>query len=144
MKQSGSRLWYAGRTLSNGSVEEFNKNCHFPICDLSDRSPHSEHNAIFTYNLDNVDFIPEQLGVPWEKSKDQPFTATTIYIGFQWDLEARIVFLTMNKVTKYLSAISEWLSRPTHILKDVELLYGKLLHACTPIPRGHAYLTGLK
>ena len=31
-----------------------------------------------------------------------------------------------------------------HVLKDVQLLYGKLLHAASVLPRGHAYLTGLE
>jgi hypothetical protein len=35
-------------------------------------------------------------------------------------------------------------NRPTHMLKDVQQLYGKLLHASAALCEGRAYLTGLK
>ena len=31
-----------------------------------------------------------------------------------------------------------------HILKEVQLLYGKLLHACAVLPQGHVYLMALE
>jgi hypothetical protein len=41
-------------------------------------------------------------------------------------------------------AISEWFSKPTHPLEEVQKLYGKLLHACLVVPAGRAYLTNLE
>jgi hypothetical protein len=40
--------------------------------------------------------------------------------------------------------IHKWRKRPTHVLQDVQQLYGKLLHACTAVPHGKAYLTSLE
>jgi len=41
----------------------------------------------FSYNLSDIDRISDILGIPWEISKDQPFTNLTIYIGFIWNLK---------------------------------------------------------
>ena len=43
-----------------------------------------------------------------------------------------------------MAAINAWLSRATHMLRDVFQLYGKLLHAASLLLRGRAYLTGLE
>ena len=88
--------------------------------------------------------VSKMLGIPWEQSKDQPFDTSTVYIGFKWDLENQTVSLASGKVDKYLRTIHKWNKHCTHILKDVQLLYGKLLHAASVIPRGWAYLTGLE
>ena len=144
IKQSGSCLWFAGISPSDGLIEEFNENCSFPLIDQSRHSPRSEYDKLFTYALEDIDAISAELGIPWKKSKDQPFAPTTIYIGFRWDLCAMTVALAPVKVDKYLAAINEWLNRSTHVLKDAQGLYGKLLHACAALPRGRAYLTALE
>ena len=144
MKQSGSRSWFAGLSTPDGSIKEFNESCVFPIKDLSRQSARPEHDADFTYTLDDVNRILEELGIPWEKFKDQPFASSTIYIGFVWDLQASTVSLAPSKIEKYLATINEWTRRPMHILKEVQSLYGKLLHVCAALPRGRAYLTALE
>ncbi|KIK80554.1 hypothetical protein PAXRUDRAFT_158369 [Paxillus rubicundulus Ve08.2h10] len=144
LRRSGSRIWLPGAETHDGIHEEFNEDCTNPIRDLSQDSPHSPHDAQSTYNMSDIDAISETLGIPWEVSKDQPFRPLTIYIGFKWDLEAQIVSLAPEKVTKYLEAIHSWNAHATHTLKDVKQLYGKLLHVCAVIPRGQAYLTGLE
>ena len=144
MKQSGSRSWFAGLSSSDGSIEEFNENCSFPIKDLSRQSVCSEHNAVFMYTLDDIDRVSDELGIPWEKSKDQPFAPSTTYIGFVWDLRASTVSLAPSKIEKYLAAIDEWTRCPMHILNEVQSLYSKLLHACAVLPQGRTYLTALE
>lgn len=144
MKQSGSHLWFAATDPSGDLMEEFNEDCSFPLQDLSHQSARSQYDALFAYNLADMNLASKHLSIPWETSKDQSFSSSTIYIGFYWDLENRIVSLAPSKVEKYLGAIQEWLNRPKHVLKDVQSLYGKLLHACFAIYRGHAYLTGLE
>ena len=144
MRQSGSRIWFPGPELRGGTHEEFNEDCASPIKDLSGNSTRSPHDCLFTYNLQDIDDASETLGIPWDRTKDQPFGTSTVYIGFKWDLETRTVSLASGKVDKYLHAINEWNNRNTHVLKDVQLLYGKLLHAASVIPRGRAYLTGLE
>ena len=141
---TGSRIWFKGQSYMDGSFDEFNEDCIFQITDLSCESPRSAHDQLFTYNFDDIDKLSDTLGIPWEKSKDQPFNSSTIYIGFLWDIANKRVSLSPRKVEKYLSAIQTWLTRTTHMLQEVRELYGKLLHACSAMPRGRAYLTGLE
>ena len=51
MRQSGSRIWFPGLELWEGTHEEFNEDCSRPIKDLSNNSPHSLHDRLFMYNL---------------------------------------------------------------------------------------------
>jgi len=92
----------------------------------------------------DIDRISEELGIPWETKKDIPFQSRVPFIGLLWDLDNHTVSITDSKRSKYLSAISEWESKLKHILKEVQRLYGKLLHACLVIPEGQAYLTRLE
>ena len=130
--------------LPGGTTDEFSEDCRWPIEDLSQSAPHSVHDAHFSYNLEDIDRVSEELGIPWELSKDQPFASSTIYIGFLWDLEAHTVTLSASKRDKYSGAINNWLARPRHNLKHVQELYGKLLHAASVLPQGRAHLTGLE
>jgi hypothetical protein len=45
---------------------------------------------------------------------------------------------------KYLHAIKEWNQSPRHTLEEMEKLHSKLLHVTHIIPKGCAYLSGLK
>jgi len=56
----------------------------------------------------DIDSISATLGIPWEVSKDQPFSPTTTYIGFVWNLQERTVKLSPEKATKYLRSIEDW------------------------------------
>ena len=144
LKHTMSRVWYSGLEHPDGSVEEFNESCAFPIQDLSNRSLRSEEDMRFTYNIADINKISESLGIPWETSKDQPFAPSTTYIGFVWDLEQRTVTLSPSKSDKYINEIEVWLARRAHTLKHVQELYGKLLHAASILPQGRAYLVGLE
>jgi hypothetical protein len=142
--QVGGRIWFGGRTFEDGTIEEFDENCQFPCQDLSGSSTRSPEDQRFAYNFGDIDRISEELGIPWEKAKDQPFGPSTSYIGFEWDLPSLTVSLGSGKKEKYLRAMEEWQAHPTHTLEDVEKLYGKLLHTCLVVPHGRAYLTGLE
>jgi hypothetical protein len=142
--QQGGRIWYGGHVFEDNTLEEFDKDCRFPCRDLSHQSPCSAEESRFNYNFDDIDQISEQLGIPWDHSKDQPFQPSTTYIGFKWNLSTLRVSLSPSKKDKYICAISEWKTWSSHILKDIEKLYGKLLHACLVIPSGRAFLTGME
>ena len=143
-QRRGGRIWFEGHAAADGSTEEFNEDFLAPIQDWSHISPHSKHDATFSYNIADIDGVSATLGIPWETSKDQPFGSTTTYIGFVWDLQDRTVRLSPGKVVKYLALIKEWQSCATHRLEDIQKLYGKLLHTASLIPAGRAYLTGLE
>ena len=140
----GGRTWFQGRTLPNGATEEFDEDMSFPFRDLSQASPRPDSDADFCYNLDDINRVSDHLGIPWEASKDIPFSDTPTFIGLVWDLVNHTVTLTESKRQKYLDAISKWEQRRTHTLQDVQKLHGKLLHASLIFPPGRAYLTNLE
>ena len=142
--QTGGRAWYGGHIFDDGTLEEFIEDCRYPLLDLSKSSPRSAHDEQYTYNFADIDNLSSPLGIPWEREKDMPFARSTTYIGFVWDLATMRVSLPSKKKTKYLAAIQDWTDSKTHVLNDVEKLYGKLLHTCSIIPRGRAFLTELE
>jgi hypothetical protein len=142
--RNGGRIWFGGREFDDGTLEEFDEDCAFPCRDLSELSARSAEDALYTYNFRDIDVISQELGIPWEISKDMPFASATTYIGFDWNIETYQVSLGAAKKEKYLRATQDWFMQPTHSLEEVEKLYGKLLHACLVIPMGRAYLTELE
>jgi len=141
--QKGGRVWFRGEQLPSDRVEEFAEDMSMPLHDLSARREETA-NSEYAYSMDDVDAISDKLGVPWERSKDVPFAKVVPFIGFDWDLENKMVSLQEKKKVKYLTAVEEWRRKETHTLEDVQRLYGKLLHTCLIVPEGKAYLTKLE
>ena len=139
--QTGGRLWYKGKTLAEVGAEHFAEDLTFPLKYISDRE---ERGTVYPYGFEEIDEITVPLGIPWETSKDIPFSSIVTFAGFAWDLDKKRVSLPDTKRKKYVLAIQEWRLRPTHTLEDTRKLYGKLLYACHIIPRGRAYLTNLE
>lgn len=104
----------------------------------------SKHVSEFTYNISDIEKILNELCIPWEISKNQPFDHSTVYIGFIWNLHDHIVSLSHSKADKYLKAIRDWERCATHTLQDVRQLYDKRLHIALLIPWGRVYLIGLE
>jgi len=94
--------------------------------------------------MDDIDALSATLGIPWETSKDIPFSAAPTFIGFIWDLCQLTVCLAPAKKTKYLAVIEVWSLSTIHTLQEVQSLYGKLLHTCLVFPAGRSRLTGLE
>lgn len=140
----GGRLWYQGRSLANGKIEQFDEDMAFPLRDLSASSPRSETDAQFSYCLSDIDKVSDVLGYPWEPSKDIPFCSAPVFIGFIWDIPTLVVSLTTEKKARYLAAIVNWETAAVHTLEEVQKLHGKLLHASLIQPAGRAYLTRLE
>jgi len=135
--QDGGRIWFKGQCLADGTHEEFAKDCHFPIQEMTTTSG-------FAFSFKHINVISDQLGIPWEPTKDTPFSSKSTFMGFEWDLENKTVMLTCGKCDKYLSAIKEWSKSAKHTLEDVQKLHGHLSHASLVIPEGNAYLTSLQ
>ena len=72
--------------MSDGSPEQFNEDLTSPICNLSQSSPCSPHNARFSYSMADINMLSLELGIPWEKDKDVPFGTIVPFIGFSWDI----------------------------------------------------------
>ncbi|OBZ77375.1 hypothetical protein A0H81_02563 [Grifola frondosa] len=141
---NGGRIWYGGEILPDGRTEEFDEDMFFPIRDLSNNSPRPEKDANFSYNLQDVDEMSARLGIPWQREKDADFAEEFTYTGFVWNIRSQTVALSLAKKDKYLNAIREWQKSRTHTLREVQQLYGKLLHASLVMPAGRAYLTSLE
>ena len=139
--RTGGRLWYKGKTLADAGAEHFAEDLNFPIKHL--RQPEHENDS-HAYDFREIDEATTPLGIPWERSKDVPFSTIVIFAGLAWDLDRKQVALPESKKDKYRNAISEWQRRPTHTLEDTRKLYGKLLYTCHVVPRGRAYLTNLE
>lgn len=140
----GGRSWFAGGTACDGSKDEHDDDHAFPLKDLSTSSPRPIPDRAFTYNLSDIDRVSDSLGIPWEASKDIPFSARPIFIGFTWDLDARTVELAEPKRLKYVKAIDDWSTRRMHALEDVQKLHGKLVHAALIFPEGRPFLANLE
>ena len=134
-------LWYKGKLLPKTGHKHFAEELSLPL-----RTSHTCHNAhkTYTYNFEDINRLTDPLGIPWELSKDVPFTSIITFAGLSWDLAQKIVSLPDTKKHKYLCAIHNWLQSPTHNLDDTHKLYGKLLYTCHVIPQGRAYLMSLE
>jgi hypothetical protein len=141
---TGGRYWYRGETMPDGNPEEFDEDASFPVRDLSGSSPRSEEDSSFSFCMADIDRLSAELGIPWETTKDIPFSFEVPFIGFLWNLPALTVSIPERKKSKYLAAIASWESSPTHTLEEVQKLYGKLLHSSLIVPVGRAYLTNLE
>jgi hypothetical protein len=143
-RREGSRLWYGGKCLPDGSTEEFDEDCSTRLRNYAGASPRSPDDQQFSYADTDIDELSSRLGIKWQTSKSVPFVAEVPYLGFRWDLHTRTVHLPEEKKAKYLAAIAEWGAKRTHNLLEMQKLYGKLLHAALVIPAGRAHLTNME
>jgi len=142
--QDGSRLWYKGKDLPDGSSEEFDEDCSASLQDLADASARTAEDCDFAYADADIDALSTRLGIRWETSKLVHFATAVPYLGFRWDICTWTVYLLEDKKTRYLAAITEWETKRTHNLLETQKLYGKLLHASLVMLSGRAHLTSLE
>ena len=139
--QTGGRIWYKGTVLTEVGAEQFAEDLIFPIQHIE---KHEAQRTTYPYDFDEIDRVTDPLGIPWEKSKDVPFSTKTIFAGFEWNLELKTVALPKAKREKYLVTIKEWRQKSSYTLEDTRKLYGKLLYTCHIIPQGRSYLTNFE
>jgi hypothetical protein len=143
-RQSGGRLWHKGQIFDDETFDVYAEDCRFQLRDLSQSSPHAIIDQKYTFTFTDIDRASRLLGIPWEPSKDTAFAYEALFLGLLWGIPKLSVELSPAKKGKYLAAIVEWCSCTTHVLLDVQRLYGKLLHASLVIRMGRAYLTSLE
>jgi hypothetical protein len=114
----GGRKWYRGLALYNDQPEEYDKDCSFPILDLSQCSPHSAEDARYSYCMDDINTISTKTGTPWEVSKDTQFCSEPPFTGFMWKLDLHTIEIPEGKKKKYLDAISEW-RKPSLVMSSL-------------------------
>ena len=103
----------------------------------------SDGNYDFTYSSELIWDIADELGWPWAPAKFVDFATSFNYIGFLWDLSAKVVELPEKKKIKYLERISVWTHRSAHTLKETENIIGTLNHVCLVVPEGRSRLVSL-
>ena len=106
------------------------------LWDLANVSPRSTADWEFTYADINIDSLSDHLGIKWETSKSIPFGEEVAYLGFQWNLQSRVIYLPDKKKARYLAVIAKWREKRKHDLCKTQRLYRKLLHATLVIPAG--------
>ena len=140
----GGRIWFSGSILPNDQTEEFDEDHSLPLKDLSGASPRPISDHPYCYNIDDIDRVSSDLGIPWETSKDIPFSDRPTFIGLTWNLTDRTVCLAETKRAKYIVALNNWSTRRTHTLNEAQKLLGKLTHASLVFPEGRPYLINLE
>ena len=130
--------------MPDGSIEEFDEDCTFPLWDFAATRSEPIEEHPYPYGVTDIDNISNALGIPWEPSKDVPFSSTPTFIGFTWDLENCTVALAETKRHKYLAALQAWASARTHTLLELQKLLSKLTHASQIFPEGHPHLANLE
>lgn len=140
----GGRIWYKGTQRADDSFDAHAEDYRFPLQDLSLSSPRSSLDSEFCFTFADIDRTTTPLGIPWELNKDTAFAFFALYIGLLWNIVALTVELSEGKKEKYQRAVETWRTKETHVLLEVQQLYGKLLHACLVVPAGRAYLTSLE
>ena len=97
----------------------------------------------FRYTADLIWKIASELGWPWAREKFVDFSTSFQYIGFRWNLAAKIVELPEKKKEKYLDRISTWTRFSAHTRKEAEVVIGTLNHVCLVVPEGRSHLVSL-
>ena len=105
--------------------------------------PAADGEHEFSYSANLIWSIADDLGWPWAPAKFMDFALSFSYIGFTWDLRAKVVTLPDKKKLKYLERISTWTYGSTHTLKDAETIIGTLNHVCLVVPEGRSRLVSL-
>jgi len=103
----------------------------------------------FCYDYDRAEMLRRihPLGVPWHDEKgDDHFQFVTTFIGFRWDIPAKLVSLPEEKRLKFYERVRCFLHsfkhRPCHLL-DVEKIHGSLCHVAFVYMDGRSRLPSL-
>ncbi|KAJ3472811.1 hypothetical protein NLI96_g13248 [Meripilus lineatus] len=98
MHKSGGRIWYGGAILPDDRVAEFDEDLLFPI------TTQPGQDGIFPYSMEDIDRLSDELGIPWQKDKDRPFSQSFTFTGFDWNIQKKTVALTEAKRLKSCTA----------------------------------------
>ncbi|KAF5368688.1 hypothetical protein D9615_010307 [Tricholomella constricta] len=108
--------------------------------------PFHEGPYHYTHDRDSVMALVADLNIPWHPDKtDTHFSTNFTYIGFSWDLVLRRVSLPEKKRLKYLNRVALMLNahlknRAAFNLRDIQIIYGTLVHVTFVYPEGSSRL----
>jgi hypothetical protein len=118
---------------------------HIPISSLTESS--------WAYGVTLAQILDEMQQFGWliNPLKLIDFSSIVKYIGFLWDLEAKVVSLPEGKCTKYLARIHHFLLDASRsgmgsgvTFHDAQKLNGMLVHVAFIYHDGHLYLPALQ
>lgn len=115
--QSRGRLWYKGEMFDEAGAEPFAEGMSTPIKHIKDRE---NGGIIFLCDIAEIDEVSGPLGVPWESSKDIPFSTAVPFTGLPRDPAEKRVAPPDLKKHKHVDAILEWRNKPTHTLEETQ------------------------
>lgn len=79
--------------------------------------------------------LTAKLGVPWSHEKTRRLSVCQRYIGFNWDLERKVVSLPKEKLNNIVQLISQWTAKGARFtMTEAAHLHGKLVHVATIFP----------
>ena len=83
-------------------------------------------------------------GVPWSLEKLRRFAPIQRYIGFDWDLDRKIVSLPSDKLCKVQELITSWLcGGASFTAREAAGLHGKLVHVSCIFPLIRPFLRSI-
>lgn len=83
-------------------------------------------------------------GVPWSLEKLRLFASIQRYIGFDWDLNLKLVSLPEEKLRKIQELLSSWqLKGASFTAKEAAGLHGKLVHVACIFPLIRPFLRSI-
>ncbi|EJD42880.1 hypothetical protein AURDEDRAFT_67136, partial [Auricularia subglabra TFB-10046 SS5] len=97
------------------------------------------------FDIDEQDIyaLGDELGWPWSEKKTTPFASQFKYLGFNWNLDTRMVSVTEEKKDKYLRTMRDWTRGSRFSQKEAQSLLGKLVHCSMVIPDARSRLPAL-
>jgi hypothetical protein len=97
----------------------------------------------FLYNASLIWEIADKLSWPWAVSKCIDFSNVFPYVGFIWDINSRIVYLSGTKCAKFLKRLHPWTKRALVTREDCDIMIGTLNHCALVVSDGRSRLPSL-
>jgi len=101
----------------------------------------------FSLNLSTILGIMGPLGIPWHplSRKGHNFQTSFNYIGFDWDISSRTIYISLEKHLCVLAKLSALLVVPPPCInkKSVASIHESLQHAILIYQQGQAHLVAL-
>ena len=105
--QTRGCLWFKGDILPETGAEHYAKSLEFPLWHICN---HRDQGRTFPYGFNKINKITTPLRIPWEMSKDIPFSKIIIFAGFAWDLETLGAdpYLPSRKIESFLRVFQQF------------------------------------
>jgi len=97
----------------------------------------------YLYNAQLIWNIARYLGWPWALAKFIDFSSVFPYVGFMWDMEEKVVYLTAEKCAKFVARLEPWTSGGLVTHHDCQVVLGTLNHCALILPDSRSHLPSL-